>query len=59
MLFGNAADDICIAECALQEFIITKEKAATKQVDKLFFELWIHLLIQTFGRVKERSIYPL
>lgn len=59
MLFGNTADDICIAECALQEFILPKKKAATKQLDKLFFDLWINLLIQTFGRVKERNIYPI
>lgn len=29
MLFGNTADDICIAEYAVQEFILPKEKAAT------------------------------
>lgn len=59
MLLGNTADDICIAERALQEFILPKEKAATKQVDKLFFDLWINLLIHTLGRVKEKSIYPI
>lgn len=59
MLFGNTADDICIAECALQEFILPQEKAVTKQVEKLFFDLWINLMIQIFGRVKERSMYPI
>lgn len=59
MLFGNTADDICIAECALHKFIPPKEKAMTKEVDKLFFDLWINLLIHTFGRVKEKTIYPI
>lgn len=36
MLFGNSADDICITECALQEFILQKENAMTKRVGKLF-----------------------
>lgn len=57
MLFGNTADDICIAECALQEFIPPQRK---KWITGWQISFWSMDKSADSNFWKgERSIYPI